>query len=456
VNGPEARLRELLEIAAGDPPRSVSVLEVRRRARRRKTVHVAAGISAAAVVVGTVPALTTGAGHEAGKPGPTVVAMPARDARTAYVAIGTGTVVPISLATNTPGTPIRVPVGILTGLVTFAAAAAPDGRVVYELGTTKDGAGAVTPIDTASNRAGPTITLANAFPTNIAVAPNGKTVYAAAEQNIYPISSTTNTARRLIRIADRSWSMAFAPDGKTLYVVNPASGGGRYASDVVTPIRTATDIALAPIKLPENHASYPSVIGITPNGRTGYVVEGVQEGKPYANSVIPIRLRTRTALTPIPLEASGLADGLVIAPSGRTAYVLSSRAVTPIDTATNRAEPPISLPATAGYAYYIAMTPNGKTIYVLTPRGVIPISTASRTVLPMIKVPQLENFTELAITPDGRTIYVGAAITRPYRFHGHTFPKTVGGGVVPISTATNTAGRFINLGGTPLAITFAR
>jgi hypothetical protein len=146
----------------------------------------------------------------------------------------------------------------------------------------------------------------------------------------------------------------------------------------------------------------------------------------------------------------------VIAPDGRTAYVLSSRAVTPIDTATNRAEPAINLPQSAGYAYYIAMTPNGQTIYVLTPRGVVPIRTGSRSVLPIIKVPKLENFTQLSITPDGRTIYVGAAITRPVKFNGHKYPKTVGGGVVPISTATNTAGRFINLGGTPLSITFAR
>jgi DNA-binding beta-propeller fold protein YncE len=457
----ELSLRALLERATSPEPPLGQIVDrsVRagRRLRLRRRATGAAALSAAAVVaVGTVPALTAAAGHQVGKAGPAVVAMPPGAARTAYVAIGTDTVVPVSLATNTAGTPIKVPTGIITGLVTFAAAAAPNGRVVYEAGANSHGEGTVTPIDTATDTAGPTTTLPNASPTNIAVAPNGTTVYVAAEEDIFPINATTNTARRVIRIRGRSWSMAFTPDGKTLYVVNPGYGGGRYPYDVVTPIRTTTNTRLAPIKLPHYDASYPSVIAITPNGRTAYVVEGVQEGKPDANSVIPIRLRTSTALAPIPIAASGLADGLVIAPNGRIAYVLSSRAVTPIDTATNRAEPPIALPAAAGYAYYIAMTPNGKTIYVLTPRGVIPIKTASRRVLPMIKVPKLENFTELAITPDGRTIYVGAAITRPVKFDGHKYPKTVGGGVVPISTATNTAGGFINLGGTPLAITFAR
>jgi DNA-binding beta-propeller fold protein YncE len=454
----ERSLRALLERSTSpEPPLGQIVdksLRTGRRLRRRRIAGAAALSAAAVVAVSTVPALTFGAGHKVSKSEPAVVAMPPGDARTAYVATS-DTVVPISLATNTIGAPIKIRAGIMPASVTFAAAAAPNGRVVYEVGTTLRGVASVVPIDTATNAAGPTITLGNASPTNIAVGPNGKTAYVAAEEDIFPINTATNTARKVIRIKDRSWAMAFTPDGKTLYVVNPG-GVPRYPDDTVTPIRTATDTKLAPIKLPHYDASYPYVIAVTPNGRTAYVVEGVQEGKPNANSVIPIRLRTHTALAPIPIEASGLADGLVIAPDGRTAYVLSSRAVTPIDTATNRAGPAINLPATAGYAYYVAMAPNGKTIYVLTPRGVIPIRTASRTALPMIKVPKLANSTELAITPDGRTIYVGAAISRIYKFRGRKFRQYVGGGVVPISTATNRAGRFINLGGTPVSITFGR
>jgi DNA-binding beta-propeller fold protein YncE len=457
----ELSLRALLERAISpEPPLGHLVgnsLRAGRKLRQRRRATGAAALSAAAIVaVSAVPVLASGAGPKASKPGPAALAMPPADARTAYVATGTDTVVPISLATNTAGTPIKVPVGMITGSVTFAAAAAPNGRVVYEVGTIRGRGAAVTPIDTATNTAGPAITLGNAAPTNIAVAPNGKTAYVAAEQDIFPINTTTNTARRLIRIPTRSWAMAFTPDGKTLYVLNP-DGHGRYKPDVVTPIRTATDRALRPIQLPvaQKPLSYLFDIKITPNGKTAYVVYGVEEGKPYANSLIPINLATNRALAPIPIEASGLASGLVITPGGRTAYVLSSRAVTPIDTATNHAEPAINLPATAGYAYSIALAPNGKTIYVLTPRGVVPIRTASRSVLPMIKVPKLCNFTQLAITPDSRTIYVGGCTTRIRRWHGHKYPQVVGGGVVPISTATNTAGQFINLGDPAVAITFA-
>ena len=462
----ETSLRTQLEVAVSDePPLGHLVgnsVRAGRRIRRRRRAAGAASLSAAAiVVVSIVPALTAGTGHRASSPGPAAAEHPT-PARTAYVYLGSGTVVPISLATNVAGTPIKVPGGGGEGgLDVTSAAATPNGRTIYEIGTGRAGGAVVTAIDTATNTAGPTITLprlvqhvagkrmlASAEPTNIAVAPNGRTAYVAAEEDIFPINLATNTADKPIRIPTRSWAMAFTPDGSTLYVVNPEAG-------IVTPIRTATNTALAPIKLtvPKTAFGYLFDIAITPNGKTAYVLYGVQGGRPYANWVIPINLATNTALGPIAIQTPGLASGLVIAHGGRTAYVLSTRAVTPIDTATNQAEPAISLPANAGNAYSIALAPNGKMMYALSPRGVVPIRTASRTALPMIKVPQIEPVTELAIAPNGKTIYVGAS-TRRSRQGGLTMDS--GGGVVPISTATNTAGQVINLGSPPAAVTFGR
>jgi DNA-binding beta-propeller fold protein YncE len=414
----------------------------RKLRRRRRAGAVALSAAAVAVVVSVASTLTSSAGDKVTKAERAPVAAPPASVLTAYVAAGTDTVVPITLATNTVGTPIKLPVEPIGGLVTTSAAATRNGRTVYEVGQAT-GAGqdaTVTPIDTATNTTGPTITLHNVNPLDIAIDPNGKTAYVSGDGGVFPITIATNAASNPISIPYRCWAMAFTPDGQTLYVLNPLGGADRDFTPTVTPIRTTTNTKLAPIRLPlsEKTSGYLFDIVITPNGKTAYVVDGVQDGKPYANSVIPIDLATNTALAPIPIEASGLASGLVMTPDGRTAYVLSSRAVTPIDTATNQAKPAIPLPASAGYAYSIAMTPNGKTIYVLTPRGVIPIRTASRTVLPMIGVPGLLNFTNLAITPDGSTVYVGAAT-----------------GVVPISTATNTVGSLINLGGRPSAITFA-
>jgi len=462
----ETSLRAQLELAVADePPLGHLVgnsVRAGRRIRRRRRAAGAASLSAAAiVVVSLVPALTSSAGHQASRRSHPAAAEHPAPARTVYAAVGSNTVVPISLATNVPGTPIKVPAGGGGGgLDVTSAVAAPNGRAIYETGTGKDGGAVVTAIDTATDTAGPTITLprlvahvagkrmlVDAQPTNIAVAPNGKTVYVAAEEDVFPINTVTNTAGKPIRIPTRSWAMAFTPNGKTLYVLNPWERS-------VTPIRTATNTALAPIKLavPKTGSGYLFDIAITPNGKTAYVLYGVQGGRPYANWVIPINLATNTALGPIAIETPGLASGLVIAHGGRIAYLLSTRAVTPIDTATNQAEPPISLPTDAGNAYSIALAPNGKMMYALSPRGVVPIRTASRTVLPMITVPKIEPVTELAITPDGKTIYVGAFARRLPAQHGITLSS--GGGVVPISTATDTAGRFINLGAPPNAFTF--
>ena len=456
----ELSLGALLESATSpEPPLGHIVdnsLRDGRRLRRRRRATGAAALAAAAVVaVSAVPVLTSGAGHKFSKPEPAVVSVPPADVRTAYVTTGTGTVVPINLATNTAGRPIQVPAPVWGA---FAATAAPNGRTLYELGDS-----AVTPINTATNTTEPAITLPNAGDTGFVVAPNGKAAYLSTELGVYPIDTATSTLGKRMNVGG---TLALTPDGKTLYVLS--SSHSPYTTGTVTPIRTDTNTALAPIKLPP--PDYPPsrfipsaayIIAITPNGKTAYVVYGVPEGKPYANSVIPINLASNRALAPIPIEASGLAQGLVIAPGDRTAYVLSSRAVTPIDTATNQAEPAINLPATAGYAYDIALTPSGKTIYVLTPRGVIPITTASRRVLPMISVPKLCNPTSLAITPDGSTIYVGGCITQTRKWYGpgrrvHKIPAVVGGGVIPISTATNTAGQFINLGEQAVTITFAR
>ena len=449
----ELSLRTLLERATSpEPPLGHLVgnsLRAGRKLRQRRRALSAAAAVAAVVAVSIVPALTTRAGHQVGKSEPAVVAAPVATARTAYVATSHNTVVPISLATNAVGAPIRVP-GVINDPFVIQAAASPNGRTVYEVGMPESSGTTVTPIDTATNTAEPPITVGNVEPQDFAVAPNGKTAYLSAPEGLFRIRTATNTARRApncSRFGCRG--IAFTPDGKAVYVIN---GGAK----TVIVIRTASNTVITRIKIPANSPGIPFNIGITPNGKTAYVVDGRFEAKPDENSVVPINLATNTPLAPIKIWASGVADGLVIAPDGRTAYVLSSRAVTAIDTATNQAEATINLPESAGYAYFMALTPDGKTLYVLTPRGVVPIRTASGTVLPTIKVPKLCSLSPIAISPDGRTVYVGACITHPRMLQGHKLHVVAGGGVVPISTATNTAGHFINLGGEPVAITFAR
>ena len=106
--------------------------------------------------------------------------------------------------------------------------------------------------------------------------------------------------------------------------------------------------------------------------------------------------------------------------------------VTPVSTATNkvgRADPH----RRRGPDWRLAITPDGKTVYVASddegsPGTVTPVSTATNTAGKPIHVGapiEIEGAPiEIALTPDGRTLY-GAALNK----------------VVPISTATNTPGK---------------
>jgi DNA-binding beta-propeller fold protein YncE len=91
----------------------------------------------------------------------------------------------------------------------------------------------------------------------------------------------------------------------------------------------------------------------------------------------------------------------------------------------------------------IVITPNGKTGYVAVPGNgtVVPFSVRTNTAGRPIRVGL---GVVLAVTPDGRTLYVGT-------LNGPTF-----GTVIPISTHTGTAGSPITVCDTPQAIVFSR
>ena len=147
----ETALRQLLDSALdGEPPLgpiAQNSLRTGIKLRRRRRVRAAAGSAAAAAAIAVaIPAGIGALGHS---PGPAARHQSA--ARTVYVPYlpdfvkpGTlSTVIPISTATNTPGTPIRIrgPVG------------------------------------------------------DVAITPNGKTLYVAVGQNkVIPISTATGTA----------------------------------------------------------------------------------------------------------------------------------------------------------------------------------------------------------------------------------------------------------------------
>jgi YVTN family beta-propeller protein len=186
--------------------------------------------------------------------------------------------------------------------------------------------------------------------------------------------------------------------------------------------------------------SQPAAMVITPDGKRGYVAN--------ANSrfVTPIRLATSTALPRVRVTTpGGGTEAIVASPDGTIVYAATETftaggrligRVVPIRAARGRPLRPIR----AGhFPIGLAITPDGKTIYVLDwnpasgPGSVIPIRTATRAALPPIRAGPVDDIDDIVMAPDGRTVYVtnfDASTVTPIRTVGNRAlkPIKVGGG----------------------------
>jgi hypothetical protein len=152
----ERRLRDAMEsaVATEQPPGNLIEL-VRRRHRRHVLRASVAGVASLAVVAILIPAGTRLIGR---LPGPAGGQRP--DTSAVYVEFQTGltgTIVPISAATNRPGQPIH-----LAGSMTLSR----DSKTLY----VSPGAW-TTPISTATNQPGQPIRLRYGLPGGIVIAP---------------------------------------------------------------------------------------------------------------------------------------------------------------------------------------------------------------------------------------------------------------------------------------------
>jgi DNA-binding beta-propeller fold protein YncE len=294
--------------------------------------------------------------------------------------------------------------------------------------------GALTPISTATNIPGRPIPLGPdlAQPQVMAITPNGKTIYVAEGLNtVTPVSTVTNTAGKPIPVGQDPGQILFTPDGKTAYVLSKAQ------TPALTPIATATNTPGKAINVGAGTGG--DSMAITPDGKTVYVISFGEPGKNSSGPayVIPISTATNTPGKPIRIGMY-MPQSIVMSPDGKTAYVVgltigSQTQVTSVGTATNTPGRTITIDQTATA---LAITPDGKTLYLSdggNSDGVIPFATATNTPGKLIKIPDAAN---MVITPDGSTAYVSS----PGPIRGLTGTCTGAGEVTPVSTATNVPG----------------
>jgi YVTN family beta-propeller protein len=429
------------------------------------SAHIKLALSAAAAVLCAASLAMAGAVGAAAVPAH--ASQPAHV--TAYVASSFGNQV-AAVDTTTSTVMKMITVGSRPG----AIAVTPDGKTAYV--ATCDG---VVPVDIATNTAGPVIKGTKGAG-SIAVTPDGKTAYltyglvcsSSTPDQVTAVDTATNTVIKQIPWKPGTvWGtspIVISPDGKTAYLASTAG--------TLTPLDTTTNTLGKPVKLGFEAEDGNVYLAITPDGKTVYVTWSAPYGP--GHQVIPVRTATARVLPAINIRKSPAA--IVMSPDGKAVYVASTgmgatgcfarasclqgaasnrtnrpAAVTPVSTATNTAGPLIELGPTAvatwasGSAQIMAVTPNGQALYVAYNRlggtrisYVVPISTATNTALPRIDTARGLN--SIAITPDGTTAYV----TRDRYRNGFDIP----GQIVPINTATNTAGRGILVGLRPTVI----
>jgi YVTN family beta-propeller protein len=189
----------------------------------------------------------------------------------------------------------------------------------------------------------------------MAITPSGKTLYVAngGSGTVTPISTATGKAGRPIRVGGGPGSLAVSPDGRAGYVVGAGS---------VTVIRTATNTASKPVPV---NGTLSDVV-FAPNGKTAYIAADRYKVGLFA---IPMGVTTGKLGKPIqvakPSRWGTAANYEAITPNGKTLYVTDywEFTVTPLNLSSGKPGKPIHLP---NNAYGLWMTPDGATVYVST------------------------------------------------------------------------------------------
>jgi YVTN family beta-propeller protein len=206
----------------------------------------------------------------------------------------------------------------------------------------------------------------------------------------------------------------------------------------VLAIRVATNTPERVIKV--GRGAFPDAIATTPNGKTAYVTLA------SGDEVLPINTAANESGRAV--KVGDFPDAIAITPNGRTVYVGNdgSDTVTPISTAANKPARAVKVGVSPGV---IGITPNGKTVYVgnglvdqgpsATPyNAVVPISTATdsagRALMVAAKIKPAGSADAFAFSRDGKTAYVAVAGTDE---------------VDPIRVAGGTLGRAIQAGDDP-------
>jgi predicted alpha-1,2-mannosidase len=265
------------------------------------------------------------------------VAAPGQVIPTAYVSnYSDATITPVDTRTRTAGPTIPVGSGPDGVVVT------PDDREVY---VANNNSNSVTVIGTADNRVVATVPVGS-IAADVDVTPDGKTVWVSnyGDGTVQPIDTATHTAGTPIRVGGNPQRLRISPDGTRLWVPNQGSG-------TVSAIDLATRTVVGTVAV----GAAPFGLAFSPDSRTVYVGNTGSNSLSIVDAVAPAVTRT-VALSTSPA-------GMAMAPDGHTLYVtVATGGVLPVDPATGAVG---SFIATGAGAYDVEFAKDGATAWVV-------------------------------------------------------------------------------------------
>lgn len=320
----------------------------------------------------------------------------------------------------------------------LALALAPDGRTLYVVNYSYrvrksynyslETPATVTPIDTATMQARRPIEIAPAgWEINDAlVTRDGRTMYAlvsdinSTRDNWVAAVNLGTGARERIQVPGGADQIALSPDDRTLYVSTD--------DNAIMPVSTATGRPGRSIPLPPgpDGGATPDYLALAPDGRTMYVVldgsSNTVDGYNSDDELVAVDTVTGrvTAWAYRPHDVNGIA----LAPDGRTLYLTingdaydgdiepGERYLIALNTAAGSlVGKPVAL---SDGPVAPAVTPDGRDLIVLGLESVTLTRLAPGTGAPSGPVSVGDwflspTYTDIAISPDGRTLYLAAS-----------------------------------------------
>jgi predicted alpha-1,2-mannosidase len=279
----------------------------------------------------------------------------------------------------------------------------------------------LTPVDTRTNTAGPTIPVGSG-PDGVVVTPDNREVYVASNNanSVTVVSTVDNNVVATVPVGSIAADVDVTKDGRTVWVSN-------FGDGTVQPIDTATHTAGTPVKVGGN----PQRLRLSPDGNRLWVPN---QG---SGTVSVVDVASRTVVGTATVGAAPF--GVAFSADGRFAYVgnTGGNSLSIVDTTTLAVTRTIALGTSPNG---LATAPDGHVLYVTVGTGgVLPVDPATGTVGALI--PTGAGAYDVEFSTDGATAWV---------------VDTNANDVRPITVATGSAGAAIVVGAVPDGVGLTR